>query len=358
MADLTVNPPSPPSLAERLFDAAIGTLELYAVYLGTRLGLYQTLRERGALTAGELADATGIAPRYAREWLEQQAVAGFLHVDGHDDPTRRRFHLPAAHVGTLCDEDDADHVAPFARMLVGIAGALPEVVGAYRSGGGVPYHRYGPDFCAGQGGINRPAFLRDLAGWIAAVPGLADRLRAGGRIVDVGCGEGWATIGAARAFPGARVIGIDDDARSIETASRHARAAGVDATFVRRDATALVDHGPFDLALVLETLHDLARPTETLAAIRAALAPGGVVIIADERVAETFAAPGDAIERMMYGWSVSHCLPTQMVEPGSAAIGTVIREDTVRALAAGAGFGEVEVLPIDNLLFRFYRLAR
>ena len=108
--------------------------------------------------------------------------------------------------------------------------------------------------------------------------------------------------------------------------------------------------------MLLEVLHDLPQPVAALAAIRTALAPGGSVLIADERVADTFQAPGDEIERMMYGWSVLHCLPTQMAEQPSAALGTVMRADTVRALAEEAGFAAVEVLPVENDLFRFYRL--
>jgi len=109
--------------------------------------------------------------------------------------------------------------------------------------------------------------------------------------------------------------------------------------------------------LVLETLHDLPHPVQTLAAVRAALAPGGAALIVDERVADRFGAPGDEVERMMYGWSVTHCLPTQMVEQPSAALGTVLRADTVRELAATAGFTSVDVLPVENDFFRLYRLT-
>jgi hypothetical protein len=101
----------------------------------------------------------------------------------------------------------------------------------------------------------------------------------------------------------------------------------------------------------------MAQPTRALAALRAALAPTGSVVIADECVATDFSAPGDGIERMMYGWSIVHCLPVAMSEQPSEAIGTVIRPDTVRGLAMAAGFTRCDVLPIDNPLFRFYRLT-
>ena len=122
------------------------------------------------------------------------------------------------------------------------------------------------------------------------------------------------------------------------------------------DAAAVAEDGPFDLVLVLEALHDMARPDEALRAIREALAPGGSVLVADEKVGDHFHAPADDLERLMYGWSIVHCLPVAMAEQPSAAIGTVIRAATVQALAMGAGFSRVEVVPIDGGFFRLYRL--
>src|SRR5215213_7084728 len=135
------------ALVERLFGATLGALELFSVHLGRTLGLYDALEEPA--TPDELAARAGIHPRYAREWLEQQAVAGLLAVqDG-------RFSLPAEHAAVLCDPDDPNHVAPFAALLAGIGGVIDQVADAYRSGGGVPYAAYGTAFRHGQGGINR-----------------------------------------------------------------------------------------------------------------------------------------------------------------------------------------------------------
>ena len=345
------------SLDARLVDQATAALEMFGVYLGDRLGLYAALRDGGPATVGELAQRSGIHPRYAREWLEQQAVAGFLTVD---DPAAaaeaRRYRLPEAHVGPLADPTHAAHVAPLARMLAGIGGVLEEVVAAYRSGGGVPYARYGTDFRHGQGGINRPAFSASLAdAWLPAMTGVADRLRAGGKVADLGCGQGWSTIAVARTFPNAQVLGIDLDPGSIDDARANALQAGIDVRFECADASALAGQG-FDLVMLLEALHDLARPVEVLQAARAALAGDGALLVADELVAPAFNAPGDLLERMMYGWSIVHCLPTQMVEQPSAAIGTVIREDTVRTLAEQAGFRDTRVLDADGGFFRLYEL--
>ena len=360
---MTLTAPDPTdALAERLFGATVGALELFSVYLGTELGLYRTLAEHGPLTPGGLADRASIAPRYAREWLEQQAVAGLLEADDVGAAAdARRYRLTPDHARVLADPDDPAHVAPFAHLLAGIGGVLPRVVDSYRTGAGVPYHAYGRDFRHGQGHINRPAFTRELpTEWLAAMPDVVARLETArhARVADVGCGQGFSTIAVAQAFLDAHVDGLDADAGSIADARGHARDAGLDGRvrFLHADAAELAGHGPYDLVLLLEALHDMSQPVEALRAARSALTPGGVVLVVDEKVAETFTAPGDEVERMMYGWSVTHCLPTQLAEQPSAALGTVMRAGAVRELAADAGFSRVDVLPVDNDFFRLYRL--
>ena len=345
-------------LDQRVLDAAIGALELFGIHLGHRLGLYDALLG-GAGTVDEVAAAAGIAPRYAREWLEQQAVAGVLTVDDvAADAGARRYTLPEAHVGVVADPLALDHMAPLAGLVIGIASVLDEVVDAYRTGGGVPYARYGAGFRQGQGAINRPAFTSALVEeWLPALgPAVVERLATGGRLADLGCGQGWSAIAVARAFPGAEVWGVDSDAPSIGEARVAAEEHGVAARFECADAGTLAAAGPFDVVTVLEALHDMARPVEVLSGARAALAADGAVLVADEAVAPAFTAPGDELERMMYGWSITHCLPAAMAEQPSAAIGTVIREDTVRDLARQAGFGRVDVLPVDGGFFRLYAL--
>ena len=352
--------PSEDALTTRLLQSTIHALEVYSVYLGKELGLYAALQSGEWVTAPDLARRAGIAPRYAREWLEQQAVAGFLEVDVALAPADTRgYRLPTAHLNVLVTEDHPAHLAPLAQMVAGIGGTIERVLAAYRSGGGVPYPMFGAAFRKGQAGINRPAFARDLVeGWIPAAVDIHTRLMSSPlRVADVGCGAGWSTIAIARAFPKADVIGFDADEASIVDARANAVAQQVAVRFEARDAVAIADHGPFDLIVVLEALHDMARPADVLRSLRQTLAPEGCILVADEKVADTFHAPGDDIERLMYGWSIVHCLPVSLAEPPSAAIGTVIRVDKIRELAGAAGFVRVDVLPVDAGFFRIYRLS-
>jgi 2-polyprenyl-3-methyl-5-hydroxy-6-metoxy-1,4-benzoquinol methylase len=364
----TINPVSPDerrdALVGRLFEATLGSFELLSVYLGERLGLYATLRERGDLTADELATATGVHPRYAREWLEQQAVAAFLEVDSVEaDPEARRYSLPDGHASVILEPDDVALMAPMARFIVGAAQAMPLLMHAYRTGEGVAWADYGADVVEAQAAINRPQFGSHLAStWIPAMPDIDARLRTvpGSRVADVGCGIGWSTIALARGYPRALVDGLDVDSGSIDQAKATLAeiGEGLDerVTFAARDAADPSLAGRYDLVTIFEALHDMSQPVAVLRTVRELLAPGGAVLVADERVAEQFTAPGDATERLMYGYSLVFCLANGLADQPSVGTGTVLRPGAVEAMSREAGFSRMTVLPIEHDTFRFYRL--
>ncbi|MGH3799059.1 MAG: class I SAM-dependent methyltransferase [Pseudonocardiaceae bacterium] len=351
------------AFADRLVGDLTASMETLGVWLGLRLGLYEAMDRVGAGTAAELASTAGIDPRYAREWLEQQAVAGVLvTTDAGCDAEDRRYALPTPHREVLLDQVSPYFVAPATYALASFARVLPELLTAYRTGAGVPFATYGEEIRDHIEQFNRPMFVNDLAThWLPAVPDLHARLGTDppARVADIACGAGWASIALAQGYPKARVDGFDLDAASIRRAKRNAAAAGVDdrVSFAVRNAADPQLTGRYDAAMIFEALHDLARPVEALAAARALLADGGCLIIGDERVAETFTAPGNEVERLMYGFSILHCLPVSRTETPSAATGTVLRPATLRAYATQAGFAEVEVLPVENDMWRFYRLA-
>jgi 2-polyprenyl-3-methyl-5-hydroxy-6-metoxy-1,4-benzoquinol methylase len=245
-------------------------------------------------------------------------------------------------------------------MMVGIVRQRPAVEQAFRTGDGVPYADYDEDFCVGQGDMNRLMFVNLLGSdWLPALADVHERLSAEtpARVADVACGTGWSSIAIAGAYPTARVDGIDLDEASIEHARRNAEEAGLGDTIdfqVRAADPGLA--GSYDLVTIFEAVHDMWQPVEVLSALRGLLAEGGSVLVADERVAESFTAPGDDVERVMYGFSVLHCLPVGLADKPSVGTGTAMRPDTLRRYAEDAGFGEFEVLPIENDFWRFYRL--
>ena len=228
-------------------------------------------------------------------------------------------------------------------------------------GSGIPFGGYGDDVRFGQALFNRGGFLGQLTQeWVPALPGVAALLsRPGARALDLGCGVGWSSIALAAAYPGLEVLGIDSDDASVMDARANAEAHGVAdrARFEVADADTPLAEAAYDVAFYFEALHDMAHPVESLAAVRSALRPGGVVVVVDEAAEEEFAPGGSEVERILAASSVLHCLPVGRSQPDSEATGALFRPATMRSYAARAGYSAVEVAPIEHDLFRFFVLT-
>lgn len=357
--------PAASALALRLFAGMLATQESFAAYLGVKLGLYQALHDGGQATSGQLAERAGLAPRYVREWLEQQAAAGLIDVaDTRPAADQRQYRLSPGHARVLTSSaDPASAVWTALLPLGGIAAALPALLDAFRTGAGVPAEAFGADWRQGHGGANRAIYTRQLGGWIRAnLPDVDQRLRAdGAAIADVGCGEGWSSIAMARAYPAARVTAVDCDADSIAAAA--SRAAQEDAGIATRtefrhaDAASLATRAErYDLVCVFDVLHELARPVPVLAACRQICRPGGGVLVIESAVGAAFRAPASELERFQYATSVLHCLPAGLVGEQAAGTGTVMRPAVIRGYAREAGFSGVASFEVDDRFHRLYRL--
>ncbi|MGO9957719.1 MAG: SAM-dependent methyltransferase, partial [Solirubrobacteraceae bacterium] len=206
------------SFALRMFMATIATQELLTTYMGVKLGAYDSLAQDGPATPAQLAQRCGLDPRYAREWLEQQAVAEIVKVDDPKLPEdERTYHLPPGHGEVLRESDSLLSMAALMMVIGGVARALPTLVAAYRSGDGVSDEVYGEDWRAGHSGANRGLFAHYLAGWLRTwLPTAHARLENGGSAADVACGPGLAAIALATAYPRATIHGLDLDRQAIE----------------------------------------------------------------------------------------------------------------------------------------------
>lgn len=349
------------ALGERLFNNAVGALELYTIYLGERLGLYRALAEGGAATSSQLAVRTGTSERYVREWLEHHAASELLVVDDpRAEPLARRYWLPPEHIPVLANRDDVRYEACTGVDIVRAGRWLPQLVEAFRVGNAPPPLSWEPE---GRAEPNRARFINLLGTeWLPAIVDLDMRLRAEppARVLDVACGTGWSSIALAQAYPNIHVDGLDLDHDAIGAARRNAERAGTAdrVRFSVADAADLGTAGGYDLVTIFEALHDMARPVDALSAARRVLAGDGTVLVVDGLVAEEFTVPASPRERTEYGWSVVSCLPGAMGDPQTAATGAVMRPSMLHQYALQAGFGAVEVLPIHTDYWRFYRLLR
>jgi 2-polyprenyl-3-methyl-5-hydroxy-6-metoxy-1,4-benzoquinol methylase len=345
----------------RLLGDAIGAFNIYSVHIGSQLGYYQALADGNWQTAAELSQRTGTVERYTREWLEHQASACILQADESPSGDLRKYSLPPGKAEALTDRDSLNYIAPVAQLVVGAAQPIDQLLDAYRQGGGVPYADYGIHLREGQASINRPVFLNLLGTeWLPAMPDVHARLSSQppARVADIGCGAGWSAIGIAQSYPNVRVDGYDLDDESVKLAQHNVAQVGLsDRVKIHlRDASDPILQGQYDLVTAFECLHDMSNPVGVLQTMRSLAGEKGVVFIMDERAAEEFQPCADLVEQYLYGFSILHCLPSGMVDQPSAGTGTVMRTETLENYALQAGFTLVEVLPIDNYFFKFYRL--
>ena len=350
-------------MAERLFSAALGLFDIAMIQIGDQLGFYDLLAKRGSLTSSELAGAAGTNERYTREWLEQHGASGILTCeDSSAVPLERRYALPAEYHELFVDPESLTTMVPLAQIVIGALEPLPQLLDAFRQGGGVRYEDFGENLAEGQARFTRPMFRHQLAQeWVAAMPEIVERFSADppARVADIGMGYGWSSIYLAQAFPNILVDGFDLDEASVERARALAVETGVAdrVQFHFRDAGDADLGGNYDFALAIECIHDMSDPVSVLASMRRLVGPGGTVLIVDELAPDDYAAPGTDVDRYFYGFSVLHCLPAGMADQPSVQTGTVIREATMRDFASQAGFASVEVLPVENDFFRLYRMT-
>ena len=346
--------------AGNLFMAGLAAIELANVELGIRLGLYEAMAGAGAMTSAELAETCGVHERYAREWLEQQAVAGVIEVeDVAASAGERRFSLPNAHAHVLTDDDSEACMKPCAGIVPWAGKAIEIMADEFRRGAGVSFGAF--DLHDLQAAFTRPVFVNHLVqSWLPALGDVHARLVSGEaiRIAEVGCGEGLAAITIAKAFPNVTIDGFDLDEASIAAASAGAAAVGVSdrVRFHARDAGDPGIAGDYDLVIAIEMLHDVPDPVSVLRTMSRLAGERGMVVVADERTEDAFTAPGSEMERFLYAFSPLHCLAVSM-QDGGAGTGTVMRADTVRRYAADAGFTQVDVLDVEHPQFRLYKLS-
>jgi len=336
----------------RLLGAMSGAATTAMVAVGDQLGLYRALADGGPATPDELAASTGTAARYLREWLSQQAAAGFLAYRAGDG----RYVLPAEAAAVLAHEASPAFLAGGATITRGWFAGIDRLAQAFRTGAGIPWHEQDPAVFEGTERFFRPGYTASLtAQWIPALPGMAGRLLAGGRVADVGCGHGAAAIVLARAYPQAAICGYDFHDRSIAVARQRAGQAGLAGRirFEPLDATSYPADG-FDLICLLDVLHDLGDPAAALAHARTALAPDGAVLVVEPNAADDYEANlAGPLAALSYAASAFQCTPAALAQPGGIALGAQAGPAAVRQLADDAGFSrfrQVTQTPVNVVL--------
>jgi SAM-dependent methyltransferase len=306
------------------------------IVLGDRLGLYRALAA-GPQRPDELASATGTAPRYVEEWLRGQAAGGYVEYDA----STGAYSLTEEQAFALTDPDGPLFVPGAFQLAVASLRAEPEIAAAFRTGAGLPWHAHDADVFTGCERFFRPGYTANLlASWLPALDGVEEKLRAGGRIADIGCGHGASTLLLAEAFPSATVIGSDSHADSVVTARKRAAERGLGDGRVLFDVASAQTFagGPFDLVTTFDALHDMGDPLGAARHVHTQLADGGTWMIVEPFAGRTVEDNLNPVGRVYYSFSTFLCVPNALSQEGGYSLGAQAGEEPMRRLTADAGF--------------------
>jgi SAM-dependent methyltransferase len=306
------------------------------VTLGDRLGLYRALAAAGPLTSAELAERTGCAERYVREWLGSQVAADYVEYD----PAAQTYELPAEHAAVLADPDSPTLLTPAFNVPASMWIDEERAVSAFRTGEGVPWGAHDDRLFCGVAAFYQNAYAGSLVPqWLPALDGVVESLERGAKVADVGCGHGHSTVLMADAFPSSTFFGIDPHEASIEAAVENAEAAGVSdrVSFAVGTAADVPELG-FDLICFFDALHDMGDPVGAARRARSALAEGGTVMLVEPSAGNRLEDNQGPIGRLYYSASTTLCCAHALSDGGRRVLGAQAGEARLADVFAEAGF--------------------
>jgi SAM-dependent methyltransferase len=321
-------------------DEVGATLNTALVVMGDRLGLYRALAAAGPLTPSELAEHTGTAERYVREWLNAQAAGGYVEYDADSG----RYTLPPEQAVALTDPESPAYLPGFFQIALGSVLDSPKILEAARSGDGFGWHEHVHEVHEGCERFFRPGYNANLIdSWLPALDGVVEKLERGARVADIGCGHGASTILMANAFPNSTFNGFDYHAGSIAVARERAREAGLAdrISFSVAPAASYPGQG-FDLVTMFDCLHDMGDPLGAARHVRRTLAPDGTWMLVEPAAGDRVEDNLNPIGRAYYGFSTLLCTPASLSQEVGLALGAQAGEARIRDVVVAGGFAHFE----------------
>ncbi len=303
--------------------------------LGDKLGLYKALAARGPMTSAELAQATGTAERYVREWLSAQAASGYVDYDA----AGAKFSMGPEQALALADEASPVFLGAVGSLIQAAFLDEPKVTDAFRSGKGVGWNRRSECLFCGTARFVRTGYKHHLVQeWLPTLDGVVDKLERGAKVADVGCGHGVSTRLMAEAFPKSRFWGFDYHDGSIDAARKAAADAGL-SDRVRFDVHSAKSYpaNGYDLVCFFDCLHDMGDPVGAMKHVHETMAADGTCMLvepfANDRLEENF----NPVGRVYYAASTMVCTPASLDQEVGLALGAQAGEARLREVARQGG---------------------
>jgi ubiquinone/menaquinone biosynthesis C-methylase UbiE len=327
--------------AERLLNVLNDGSLCLMLAVGHRTGLFDVMSELPFATSEQIAGRAGLNERYVREWLGAMATAKVVEID----PDTRRFALPPEHAAYVTRAAAADNMAVFAQYISVLGQVEDDIVQCFKNGGGVPYSRFNRfhEVMAEDSGQSVLSSLETHI--LPLIPGLIDRLTAGIRMLDVGCGRGRILNRLAALYPRSRFVGMDLSQSAIAYAREEASRGGLNNVhFIAADLTDFdqtVEPDSFDFITTFDAIHDQARPLNVLVGIHRALKKEGVYLMQDisgsSHVHKDIDHP---IGTFLYTVSCMHCMTVSLAQ-GGEGLGAMWGEEKTREYLQKAGFRSI-----------------
>ena len=304
-------------------------------YIGQKLGLYKALATNGPLTPAELAEKTNTTERYVREWLVNQAAGGYVEYD----PESQRYTLTAEQAVALTDEQSPFFVGGGFFVVKAMGQAVERIESHFRNGGGMLWGEHHPDLFIGVEKFFRPGYTAHLvSSWIPALDGVEEKMKAGAKVADIGCGHGASTIIMAKAFPNSEFWGFDNHEASIEYARRAAEEAGVaDRVHFEVASAQTVPDQQFDLVAFFDCLHDMGDPLGAARRAAEVLNEDGTALIVEPMAGNEVQDNFNPIGRTFAGASTLCCTANSLALDGPA-LGAAASEDKLTEVVLAGGF--------------------
>lgn len=290
----------------------------------------------GPLTSAELAQRTGLAERYVREWLASQAAGGYVDYDAQTG----RYQLSLEQAFALADENSPAFLPGAFQVATAAIRAEGKITEAFRTGNGVGWHEHDPGLFHGTERFFRPGYAAHLiSSWIPALDGVEAKLKAGARVADVGCGHGASTVLMAKAYPASTFIGFDYHEPSVVRAREAAEQAGV-ADRVQFEVARAKDYPgrDYDFVTFFDCLHDMGDPVGAAAHVLETLKPDGTWMIVEPFAGDQVEQNLNPVGRAFYSASTLICTPASLSQEVGLALGAQAGEARLREVVTKGGF--------------------
>jgi SAM-dependent methyltransferase len=338
--DMTLETANTETFTGQVLTDVAASLSGVMTTIGHKLGLYTAMAGAGPLTSEALASKTGLTERYLREWLNNQTAGGYIFYD----PETASYTLPDAHVPVLADPESPVFLLPALEVAASLWLDEEKITDTFRTGEGIAWGDHHHKLFCGSESLFRPGYKTFLVPeWIAATRGVEEKLKAGARVADIGCGHGASTVVMAQAFPNSHFIGYDNHPESIETAKRRAIEAGAadNITFELADAKTYDPEEKFDLICFMDCLHDMGDPVGAARHAAASLKPDGTLLLVEPAAGNAVEDNINSVSRLYYAASTAVCTPCSRSQEVGLALGAQAGEKRLSEVLGEAGFANV-----------------